>query len=69
MRSTPVVLARGEASHPLFAWARDHHEPHFQGVVGAEHRYAAIVAEFEREVPDDRAASLVKACARWKSSP
>ena len=62
------LLARDETSHPLFDWARDHHEPHFQSVEGAGARYSDIVAEFEREVGDLTAASLIGACRRRRSS-
>ena len=56
------LFERSEARHPLFEWAKEHHEPHFQAVPGARERYVAIVDQFEREVPDIDAASLIRAC-------
>lgn len=56
------VRERGETTNPLFAWSRDHHEPHFQAVPGAEAKYAAIVGAFREEVPHLDAATLVRAC-------
>lgn len=56
------VRERAERSNPLFEWAQSHHEPHFQGVSNAATRYAALRAEFEREVPVLCADTLIRAC-------
>lgn len=46
-----AVVDRQERDHPLFAWAEDHHEPHFGGIDGAAERHAELVAAFLRDVP------------------
>jgi glycosyltransferase involved in cell wall biosynthesis len=58
--SLAAVVAADERAHPLYAWALDHHDPHFGGVDGARERHAALVAQFRAEVgPDlDLAAAL-----------
>lgn len=62
-RSTlSAVVERGETEHPLFDWAMEHHEPHFQGVEGARERYAALVAEFEDAGADGGPEAFLRAC-------
>ena len=62
-RSTlATVRQRGESANPLYEWARDHHEPHFQEVAGARERYAALIDEFNQQVGDDSADALIRAC-------
>ena len=56
------VRDRGEESHPLFSWAQDHHEPHFQQVAGAAGRYAQILLEFHEAVVELTAGNLIQAC-------
>jgi Glycosyl transferase family 2 len=38
--SLASVVEAGDDAHPLYAWAVDHHVPHFGGVKGARERYA-----------------------------
>lgn len=62
-RSTlAAVRERAETDNPLYAWAQDHHEPHFQEVPAAQSRYAALVSEFTAQVPTLDAATLIRAC-------
>ena len=56
------VLERGEAEHPLFDWAKDHHEPHFQGVSGARERYTELVEQFERAAGSGDTDAFIRAC-------
>ena len=56
------ILKRREMEHPLFNWAKDHYEPHFQGVYGACERYTALVIEVENAGGSSDANSLIKAC-------
>lgn len=62
-RSTlAAVRQRAETSNPLYEWAQDHHEPHFQEVAEAQSRYAELVSEFNEQVPTLDAAALIRAC-------
>ena len=47
------IAARHEESHPLYEWARDHHEPHFGGVPGADRRYDDLVSRFRADCGAD----------------
>jgi glycosyltransferase involved in cell wall biosynthesis len=58
------VYERREASNTFFDWAEEHHEPHFQRVVGAEARYTALLQEFDDAVGDLQPELLVNACRR-----
>lgn len=44
------VFQRQEGDNPLFAWAADHHEPHFGNVQGATARYQTLVESLTQEV-------------------
>jgi len=67
-RSTLAVVHQGlDRENPLYEWAREHHEPHFQEIPNAETQYAALVAAFNQEVPvlrakELRAEELIRAC-------
>jgi glycosyltransferase involved in cell wall biosynthesis len=62
-RSTlAAVRAHAETTNPLYEWAQTHHDPHFQEVPTAQARYAALVSEFEAQVPELRAEALISAC-------
>ncbi len=56
------VRARNESANPHFEWARDHHEPHFQGVHEADARYAALLNDFYQAVTHLDGNALVRAC-------
>jgi glycosyltransferase involved in cell wall biosynthesis len=56
-----AVLHRQESDHPLFAWAADHHEPHYGGIEGAAERHAELVAAFRGDVPTLTAEALAAA--------
>jgi glycosyltransferase involved in cell wall biosynthesis len=56
------VYERHETSNVFFAWATDHHEPHFQQVSAARARYSALLAEFDVAVGDLQPEQLVRAC-------
>jgi len=60
--SLASVVAAGDTAHPLFAWAIDHHEPHFGGVPGASEHYDDIVEQFRDEVGLLTADSVAGAC-------
>ena len=62
--SLAAVAAGNERSNPLYEWASDHHEPHFEGVPGAYERYQELVESFRQEVGTITAASLVASCDR-----
>lgn len=62
--SLAAVTATEERTNPLYAWARDHHEPHFGNVPGASERYRDLVAAFRREVGTVTGNSLVASCLR-----
>jgi hypothetical protein len=62
-RSTlAAVRQRAETSNPLYEWAQDHHEPHFQEVTNAQSRHAELVSEFNEQVPTLNAEALIRAC-------
>ncbi len=62
-RSTlAAVRQRAETENPLYEWALDHHEPHFQEVSDAQSRHAALVSEFNEQVPTLDADALIRAC-------
>ncbi len=62
-RSTlAAVRQRGETENPHYAWAQDHHEPHFQQVSAAQGRYAELAKEFNEQVPTLEADVLIRAC-------
>lgn len=62
-RSTlAAVRERAEAENPLYEWAQDHYEAHFQEAPNGEVRYAELVEEFEQQVPDLAADALIRAC-------
>jgi glycosyltransferase involved in cell wall biosynthesis len=48
--SLAEVAERRDTQNPLYAWSLDHHEPHFDGVSGADAAYARQLAEFEQNV-------------------
>jgi hypothetical protein len=62
--SLAAVAVTEERTNPLYAWARDHHEPHFGNVPGARERYRGIVAAFRDEVGTVTANSLIASCLR-----
>ena len=62
--SLAAVAATEERTNPLYAWARDHHEPHFGNVPGARERYRDLVAAFRREVGAVTGDSLLASCLR-----
>lgn len=62
-RSTlAAVHERHETANPLYEWAKEHHEPHFQELPHAQARYAELVAEFNREVPNLHVDALIRSC-------
>lgn len=62
-RSTlAAVRQRAETANPLYEWALDHHEPHFQEVTEAQSRHAVLVSEFNAQVPTLDAEVLIRAC-------
>jgi len=62
-RSTlATVRERAETTNPLYGWAVDHHEPHFQQVPAAQSHYAALVSAFNAQVPTLDAVALIRAC-------
>lgn len=64
-RSTlAAVRQRNETSNPLYEWAQSHYQPHFQEMPSAQARYAALVNEFNQQVPELRADALIRACQR-----
>lgn len=64
-RSTlAAVHQRAETANPLYAWAQDHHAPHFQELPQAHARYATLLAEFNQQVPALDAAALISACRK-----
>jgi hypothetical protein len=68
-RSTlAAVRQREETANPLYEWALDHYEPHFQEVPSAQARYAALVNEFNQQVPELRADALIRACRRMQAA-
>jgi glycosyltransferase involved in cell wall biosynthesis len=46
------LVARGETANPLYAWAQDHHQPHYNNVPGAAERWQSLYQQFRRHVPD-----------------
>lgn len=56
------ILKRRELEHPLFNWAKDHYEPHFLAVQGAQERYAALLAEFENAGGSNDPRGFIQAC-------
>ena len=65
--SLAAVAANEERMNPLYAWARDHHEPHFGNVPGAIEQYRDLVAAFRGEVGSVTANSLIASCLRQAS--
>lgn len=62
-RSTlAAVHERTETENPLYEWAKDHHEPHFQQIPTAQMRYAALVDAFKQQVPELAVERLIEAC-------
>lgn len=62
-RSTlATVRQRAETANPLYEWALDHHEAHFQEVPAAQRRYAELISEFNEQVPTLSADALIRAC-------
>ncbi|HRW08870.1 MAG TPA: glycosyltransferase [Caldilineaceae bacterium] len=62
-RSTlAAVRQRAETENPLYTWALDHHDPHFQQVPEAHSRHAELISEFNEQVPTLDAAALIRAC-------
>lgn len=53
-------------SNRYFAWATDHHLPHFTGEATAPEQYQTFLAQFHVEVGNLSAASLIRACARYR---
>lgn len=47
--SLAAVVQAADREHELYAWAVDHHEPHYGGVAGAAERYAELVERYRRE--------------------
>lgn len=67
-RSTlAAVRQREETANPLYEWALDHHEPHFQQVMDAQNRHATLVSEFNEQVPTVDADALIRACHGLKN--
>ena len=58
------VHQRNESTNPHFEWARNHHEPHFQEVPGADARYAALINDFDQAITHLGGDALVRACRR-----
>ena len=57
--SLSAVWESGDAAHPSYDWACDHHEPHFGLVEGAAARHDELMSAFRAEVgplDDQRAA-------------
>lgn len=59
------VAGADERDNRYFAWAQDHHTPHFTEEPTAERAYAEIHAAFQREVPDLDPQSIVTAVRRF----
>jgi hypothetical protein len=51
--SLAAVAGARDESHPLYAWAVGHNEPHFGGVNGARDHYALLVERFTEEVGEE----------------
>jgi hypothetical protein len=62
--SLAAVHAAGDRSHPFYEWAKDHHDPHFEGIPGAGQRYQALLQEFRAETGPLTGAALAAACRR-----
>ena len=60
--SLAAVAANEERTNPLYTWAREHHEPHFGAVPGAEERYGELLAAFRSDVGTVTGRSLVAGC-------
>lgn len=56
------IYQRGETSNEFYEWAQEHHDPHFQDAPHGQAQHAALIAEFEQQVPDLRAELLMQAC-------
>jgi glycosyltransferase involved in cell wall biosynthesis len=59
-----AVRSRDEQTNPLYKWAADHHEPHFNHIPGAAGRYQDLYTEFRTYVPNLTADEIVAACSR-----
>lgn len=62
------VAQSEERSHPLYSWAREHHQPHFGGIDGAAGSYDLLTATFRAVVSRIDAATLITACTAGRSA-
>lgn len=63
--SLASVHEAGDRSHPLYAWAADHHDAHYAEVPGAELRHQALLEEFRRQTAGSPTGeALAEACRR-----
>jgi cellulose synthase/poly-beta-1,6-N-acetylglucosamine synthase-like glycosyltransferase len=62
--SLAAVHASEDRSHPLYAWAVGHHDPHFAEASGAEQQYHTLLEEFREETGPLTGTSLAAACRR-----
>jgi glycosyltransferase involved in cell wall biosynthesis len=58
------VARREDAANRYYAWARDHHEPHFSGHERGADLYRAFCDRFEAEVGELTSESLLQAILR-----
>ena len=56
------VAKTGAEQNRYFAWATEHHEPHFAGASEGQIAYAAFLKLIDRELPDLTPERLVDAC-------
>ncbi len=60
------VTRNNEQANRYFAWAADHHAPHYMLEPDAPAQYARFLTEFRADVGDLTAASLIAACAKYR---
>ena len=61
-----AVVQNKDRSNRYFAWATDHHDPHFTLEAAAPELYEKFLDEFRSDVGDVSAASLIRACAKYR---
>lgn len=61
-----AVMQSDDRSNRYFAWATDHYDPHFTGEAAARLEYRRFLDEFRSDVGDVTAASLIRACAKYR---
>jgi glycosyltransferase involved in cell wall biosynthesis len=64
--SLAAVAANEERTNPLYAWACDHSEPHFNNVPGARQKYRDLLAAFRSDLGIVTGDSLVRSCLRHR---